>query len=534
MATTDNHAGGVRRIPHRRDTTYQFPVYRWLSWLAIAGYAVGLGCMYLLMGMFGIPAPIGWAALVFLFCVGIALLDRPKTLLTVMMFYFLLMPSNRLFGLLGLPLPGFMDELFFVPFIAVIVMSWIQRSEMPDGMWFPVAFMGVAGLSWFVNGRPAPFTTVQVTLIMLKFYIIWYFCRLTCTFRDVRQFWRWGEFYIYYAAAQFLYNCLWQRAPWVTTHPDYSGGVFGPDGTGGAHIVGYISVLALFLLAAWWIGESQKCTRRKRGWMAFLGVVITYDLVFMTDTKHVLVFMPVAFLPVLFHRSIPIRLRFSVLASGLIVAICSLVYLGALEGHFAPWRYASKMMDSPKGDAFMAVTVDFPQLVPYPILGAAPGRFLSGQAADAGAPLARRYLIPYRDEMLRGSLLHDKASRTGGSMMAWPQSDFLTLMSEFGWLGTFVYVCFMVSVVVGLWNKATRTERHPEYSAICLVMSSGVVLLGITMVISTPGTAGCLMFPWWMLIGRIWDMRVGGQDVSERAVLPAGVGEATGAGSFVA
>jgi hypothetical protein len=514
--------------------TYQFPIYRWLSWLVVFGFAAGLGLMYLVAGMFGIPAPLGWAFLVILFCAGVALLERPKALLTVMMFYFLLMPSNRLFGLLGLPLPGFLDELFFVPFVAVIVMSWIQRSETPSGMWFPLAFIGVAGLSWYVNGRPSPFTTVQVTLIMLKFFIIWYFCRLTCTFKDLNQFWRWGEFYIHYAAAQYLYNCLWQRAPWVTTHPDYSGGVFGPDGAGGAHIVGYISVLALFLLAAWWIGESRKCSRWKRGWMLFLGMVITYDLVFMTDTKHVLLFMPVAFMPVLFHRRIPARLRISVLASGVIVVICGLVYMGAWEGRFAPWRYAVRMMDSPKGDAFMAVTVDFPQLVPYPILGAAPGRFLSGQAADAGAPLARRYLTPYRDEVLRGNLVHDRGSRTGGSMMAWPQSDGLTLMSEFGWLGTLVYVGFVCSIVFGLWKKASRAVHHPEYSAVCLVLSSGVLLIGITMIISTPGTAGCLMFPWWMLIGRAWDMRIGENAVPEGEVVPGDEGLSPDGGPLAA
>ena len=51
------------RVAHRRDLTYQFPVYRWLSWLVVAGFAAGLGLMYLLAGMFGIPAPLGWAFL---------------------------------------------------------------------------------------------------------------------------------------------------------------------------------------------------------------------------------------------------------------------------------------------------------------------------------------------------------------------------------------------------------------------------------------------------------------------------------------
>lgn len=521
-STEHERTARPRPLPSGHRQEYQFPVYRWLSWLVIGGYAVGLGAMYLVAGMFGIPAPIGWSILTFILCAGIALLDRPKVLMATMMFYFLLMPGNRLLGLLGLPLPSFLDELFFIPFIAVIVMSWIQRGDMPGGIWFPMAFMGVAALSWYVNGKPAPTTAVQVTLVMLKFFIIWYFCRLSCPFDDIAHFWKWGELYIYYAAAQFLYNCLWQRAPWPTIHPDHSGGVFGPEGAGGAHIVGYISVLALFLLGAWWIGVGRNASKRKRRWMLFLGAVITYDLVFMTDTKHALLLMPLAFLPVLFHHSISSRLRLSLLAGGTVVALCAMLYLGVFTGQFDSLRYLTIMKHSPKGDAYTAVTTDFPYLVPYPILGAAPGRFFSPQAIRNNAPLARRYVIPYQDEVHRGAIMHDKGSRTGGSMLAWPQSDFLTLMGEFGWLGTAVYVGFIVVIVVGLRKKASRAIHHPECSAVCLVLASGVLLLAMTMIISTPGTAGCLMFPWWMLIGRVWDMPVAPPGEEEAEAVPHG------------
>lgn len=505
MATTENHAGGVRRIPQRRDTTYQFPVYRWLSWLTIAGYAIGLGCMYLLMGMFGIPAPIGWAALVFLFCVGIALLDRPKTLLTAMMFYFLLMPGNRLFGLLGLPLPGFIDELFFIPFIAVIVMNWIQRSEMPDGLWFPMAFMGVAALSWYVNGKPSPFTTVQVTLIMLKFYIIWYFCRLTCTFDRQGDFWKWGLGYIYYAAAQFLYNCLWQRAPWPRFHPDYSGGVFGPDAKA-AHVVGYISVLALYLLAGWWVGPGRKATKRMRFWMLFVGIVIAYDAIFMTDTKHGVMLMPLAFLPFLFHGSIPVRFRMSLLFGGGVFTLAMILFLGSTTGVLQLRKVGQRFVDSPKGDAYLAVTRDFSYLVPYPVLGAGPGRFFSGQAKDAGAPLARRYVIPYEDEAERAHILHQMAARTGSSVLAWPQCGFLTLMGEFGWLGTGAYMAFWAWVFAKLWAKARKGLHKPELAGVYLGLACGVVYLAMLQFINNTESVPCLMFPWWMLIGRIWDI----------------------------
>ena len=506
---TAEHSGMKRthRVAHRRDLTYQFPVYRWLSWLVIAGFAIGLGVMYLVAGMFGIPAPLGWAFLVVLFCAGIALLERPKQLLTFMMFYFMLMPSNRLFGLLGLPLPGFLDELFFIPFIAVIVMSCIERRELPKGRWFALWFIALGVLSWYVNRRPSPFGMVRVTLVMLKFFILWYFCRLTCPFESIEQFWRWGKFYIYYAAAQFLYNCLWQRAPWVTIHWDNSGGVFGPEGSGGAHTVGYISILALFLLAAWWMGPGRTSTRRRKAWMALMGVVIAYDLIFMTDTKHALLMMPLAFLPVLFHRAVPVRLRFGLLGGFGVVTLLGFLYISMFTGTTRFGKFVTTMLDTPKGDAYRAVTVDFPYLVPYPLLGAGPGMFFSQQAVDSGTPLARRYIIPYQAEAERSSLMHGGGTRTGGSLLAWPQCDVLTVMGEFGWLGMVLYFMFLVWVFFGLWEKARASRRDISRSIVYLVLGAGMLFLWMTMFFASTCTVPCLMFPWWMLIGRIWDMK---------------------------
>lgn len=495
----------ARRVAHRRDLTYQFPVYRWLSWLVVAGFAIGLGLMYLLAGMFGLPASLTWAALVVVFCAGIALLERPKVLLTVMMFYFLMMPLNRLFGLVGLPLPGFLDELFFIPFLAVIVMSCIQRANLPAGRWFALAFSAVALLSWYVNGKPSFFGAVRVTLVMLKFWIIWYYCRLTCTFKDMGHFWKWGRLYIYYAALQFPYNCLWHRRPWPTMHWDHSGGMFGPEGWGGAHFVGYISVLALFLLVAWFGSEGRGATRRKKWWMAFLGVVIAYDFVFMTDTKHALLMMPVAFAFFLFHPSISAKLRVGLLAGGLVVGMGSATYLSTQSRHFDIARYLLIMADSPKGEAYLAVTRDFHYLVPYPVFGAAPGRFFSEQARTSGAPLTRRYVTPYSDEMARSKIAGGH-TRTGGSLLATPASDLLTFMGEFGWIGTALYGGFVGWVLWTLWRLTDRAPPKSGANAVYLSMAGGTLFLVMTMMIAPVGTVPSVVFPWWMMVGCLWDM----------------------------
>lgn len=504
-----------KHLPESQRSTYQFPVYRWLSWLIVAGYGVGMALMFFLAGMVGLSAPLVWAFLVFVFCAGVALLGKPKALLAVMMFYFLLMPNDRVFGLVGVPLPGFVDELFFIPFLAVIVMYTIQKRHVEGGNWFALIWIGLAGLSWYANGKPSPFTTLQVTLVLLKFYIIWYYCRLTCKFDNMGQFWTWGKLYIYYAALQFPYNCLWQGRPWVTRHWDNSGGMFGPEGAGGAHMVGYISVLALFLLAAWWVGPGREATKRQKAWMVFLGAVITYDLVFMTDTKHALLIMPLAFLPMLFHRSLPIRFRVPLLVGGSIVALFGFVYISSTSSVLDFPRLWSRVARSPKGDAYAAVTRDFHYLVPYPLLGAGPGRFFSKQAENAGAPLARRYVIPYRDEDRRVALVHVKGSRTGGSMMGAPQCGVLTVMGEFGWFGMALYLGFIIWVFAMLWRKAGLAARIGG-SAVCLCLGSGVLFLTGTMFVASTETTACLMFPWWMMVGRVWDMSLGESAVPEK------------------
>lgn len=501
-------AGAAPQLPPSRRTTYQFPVYRWIGWLAVAGFAVGLTVMFFISGMFGVPAPLGWASLVILFTLGTLLLDRPRLLLLVMMFYFALMPGNRFLGLLGLPLPGFLDELFFLPLIAVIVMNWIQRRQLREATAFPLVFGLISALSWYVNGHAMIFTAIQVTLIMLKSYIVWYFCRLTCTFDDERQLLRWVWGYVIYVAAQFLYNMLWQQGPWPKFHPDHSGGVFGPDATGGAHIVGYLSVFALFLLTSWWVSLGRTASRRQRFWAMVAALVITYDFVFMTDTKHALILFPLAFWPFLFHPALPIRTRTHLALGGLLFILTSSVYfhIAAVQGGVL--QQIENIKNSPKGEMFYAVTVDFPHLVPYPLLGAGPGRFTSNQAVDARMPLARRYIIPYDDQQRRMSYWGRQGDLAQASILGIVRTDLFKLMGEFGWLGTVVFYSFYVWVIFRLFRKSLEWPMDHLASGLFLGLACSIIfLIFITFLIGVV-TVPVLVFPLWIMIGRMWDMKV--------------------------
>ena len=56
----------------------------------------------------------------------------------------------------------------------------------------PIAFGAAydpktATVSWYVNSKPSIFGTLQLTLVMLRGYILWYFCRVTCTFESEQQ-----------------------------------------------------------------------------------------------------------------------------------------------------------------------------------------------------------------------------------------------------------------------------------------------------------------------------------------------------------
>ena len=513
METSAVPSQSPAKLPASKRSSYQFPVYRWIGWLTVAGYAAGLTGMFFIAGMFGIPAPLGWAFLVVVFVLGAMLLDRPKLLLGTMMFYFLLMPSNRLMGLLALPMPTFLDELFFLPFIAVIVMNWIQRRQLKEATLFPLAFCFVAGLSWYVNGKPAGFTAVQVTLIMLKFYIVWYYCRLTCTFENPHQLskWLWG--YIAYVALQFLYNCLWQKGPWLRFHPDASGGVFGPLG-GNAHLVGYLCVFGLICIAGWWVSVGGSASRRRRWAVGIATLVIAYNLIFMTDTKHALVLFPFAFAPFLFHPHFPVRLRIWLLGAGAGFVLMSIVYFNTMLGGMRVDSTWESIKESPKADMFYAVTGDFSHLVRYPALGAGPGRFASNQAREARVPLARRYILPYYDEARRRGYFGLQGTTMVSSVAGSVNADIFVLMGEFGWLGAAAYYLFMGWVVVRLFRKSIALPRRSLMSGTYMALCCCLIFLIMLTVLTSISTIPVLMFPLWLLIGRAWDMRADGAEAA--------------------
>ena len=156
---------------------------------------------------------------------------------------------------------------------------------------------------------------------------------------------------------------------------------------------------------------------------------------------------------------------------------------------------------------FYAVTVDFPHLVPYPILGAGPGQFASEAAVGNRAPLARRYIIPYLDDDRRRGYFGGGGTVVSASVIGSPMADFFLLAGEFGWLGALLYFIFWAWVVVRLIQKSLSRSIHGIRSGMYLALACSLVFQAFLMIFTSILNVPVLVYPFWMLIGRMWDMK---------------------------
>ena len=238
-------------------------------------------------------------------------------------------------------------------------------------------------------------------------------------------------------------------------------------------------------------------------------MVIAYDLIFMTDTKHALVLFPFAFLPFLFHPALPARLRAGLLAGGGVFILVSIFYFQMAAGSFRWGAYIENFKTTPKGLMLHAVTADFPYLVAFPMLGAGPGRFTSNQAIAARMPLSRRYIIPYDDEQRRLSYWGQGGSVTQASILGIVRTDFFRVMGEFGWIGAATFYAFLSWLSYRLFRKSTEWPLDRLESGMFLGLSCCVIFIIFVTFIFDSFTIPVVTFPLWILIGCMWDMKPG-------------------------
>ena len=184
-----------------------------------------------------------------------------------------------------------------------------------------------------------------------------------------------------------------------------------------------------------------------------------------------------------------------------------MIYISHAVGMTKFRQYMEAAKVSPKAKMFYAVTTDFHHLVPYPLLGAGPGMFMSLQAVDARTPLARRYVIPYEDENRRRGYFGMQGSVISASVVGSTQTDLFVLMGEYGWLATIVYYGFWGWLIVKLFQKSNRLPPKSLQSGICISLACCLLAQAVVMSLSMVLLIPPLMYPIWILLGRMWDMK---------------------------
>lgn len=477
-----------------RDPSIRIP----LAAMGIAVFLIGLLGSFWLAGLFGFSPAILWSALVLLFLSGVYFLERPKFFLILMFLYYAFFVNGVFCGYYVIPIPfiRLLDEAILAVPLLIIAMRAIQR-QLPRGATsFPLLYLALAGLSYLVNDVP-PLNTVRVTLSYGKFFIFWYFARVIGPWSP-REKRIWFVLLVSYALLQVPFNFIWQRNVVVTTHPDDSIGTIGS-----AHMVGYISTITLFLIAGWLVSLKSPVPRLRV--LAVLGaaLLIGYNLIFLTDTKHVLFIVPLAALPFLLYPRFNLRVRVGFASAMVVFAAASWLYLSVATSaqQYRPRDMIRTVQLSGRGTVFRVITRVLPGEVPFFILGAGPGNFTSTVALHSFRPLSQKYILPYIINLFRSRGFAPEASVLGGVM-----SSLYTLWGEFGPITMVAYYLFWGYVIRHLWRRCLAAGRKDFDNGQRIALVSSLITMTLVSVIMEIFYMGILMLPLWTLAGVYWDL----------------------------
>jgi hypothetical protein len=473
--------------------SYRLPI----ALLVFVGFLVGLIASFWFAGMFGVAPSLLWPSVVLAFLGGIFFLQHPKLYLAFTFAYYGFFLNGVLFGVYYVPFPmaRIFDELLLAIPLAIIVMKSINRSLPRGATMFPFFYISLAILSYKVNHVPL-IDAFRITLSFFKFYIYWYFARAIGPWSQKEKK-RWFVALVAFAAFQFVMDIIWQRNIVPTTHPDNSVG-----SVGNAHFVGYLSSFALFYMAGWFLARQKPY--RLSGTILACGTVLilAYNLIFMTDTKHALIFLPVAGLPFLFYRGLGPRTRFAIVAVASVFMLASWLYIttNPFSQRIGVIEYGKAIARSGKGFVFHVTFQVLPREVPFYPLGAGPGNFCSTAAVYAFRPLAVKYVVPFIITAMRS-----RGAAAEASVLGSPSSALLVLFGEFGLLSALAYIGFWLWVARTLWRRGVKTHPATFDSGQALALSGCVIFMLLLGSLSEMFAYGIIMMPVWTLIGMHWD-----------------------------
>jgi hypothetical protein len=466
--------------------------------LAVLIFFLGLLGAFFVAGVFGIAPPVFWAAVVIFFFISVFFLAHPKVYLLAMLIYFGFFTNAILLGRFFIPVPfsQVFDELILVVPLAILVMRGIQRTLPRHATWFPLFYTVLCVLSYKANQAPL-MNALRVWLTFGKFYIFWYFARAAGPWSAVekkRVVWM----VVLFALVQLPFNVIWHRGLRVTI------GDFGTGTIGDAHMVGYVSTYGLFLLLALFLAKKHPFRPRPMAGYGVIAALISYNLIFLTDSKHVLVLLPLVGLPVLLSVRRSLRLRLFLVGAALAIALPSYAYLSSIrrEGKLTvrPSDYWYAMIHSGKGEVLRTILHELPDILPYPWLGAGPGNFCSAVATSSYRPLAVQYVLPYVIHALRSGGLSTESSVIGN-----PRTTLFILWGEMGVINALGYLGFWLYVLKGLWARSRRRDTPALDSECQIALFCNLVFLMILGLLIDTFSISILTLPLWALIGIFWD-----------------------------
>jgi len=467
--------------------------------LAVAIFAIGLVLSIAFATSLGLPPDVLWSGGLIAFFLFVLCLQRPKLFLFFVFIYYGFFPAGTLLGQIAVPIPmlGRLDELVLMVPLAVLVMKGV-RQELPKGATvFPLVYWLLWLLSTKVNDAPT-MNAFRVGLSYFKFFVYWYFARVAGPW-SVRERRAWATGFVLFALLQFPLNVFWNRAPYLRLVDSARGSL------GSAHLVGYVESIALLLLLSWAMSSARKSPLRVMVFL-FSGLVLSYDLIFMTDTKHILPILPIAAVFLIAAPRLRMRTRLAVIGLGLLFVCASYYYLTiAVErtgGYIlAPREYVYGSLESGKGYVLRTILHYLPSRNPwFYLFGAGPGNFCSAVAVHAFRPLAEQHVLPFVIHALRSAGGAAESSVIGG-----PITSLFTLWGELGVPATIAYYLFWVYAIVHMTRSGWTSPELDAEAARRLAISGILLLLFFISSLVEVFTFGSMIMPTWTIAGMNWD-----------------------------
>lgn len=422
----------------------------------VAGFLlVGLVLMVLLG-----PVP-GWSLLI-AGTWGAMLIGRPKLLLFI--YWCWITVSFYVQAFVGNMLTIWGDEMMVGLMLGVLLTHHIRaRIRLPELKMAKRALAGLTALivlSAFANHVPK-LLVFHFALQYMRFFLLLYYAYYFLSSKDLTTVL--GTI-IWLFILQVVLNLGWLLG--INPLPNWMSGPDFAIGTGlGANLVAYYSVAVICIMIAYVRYSS-------RPWQKIAGVALlltAFFQLYISFTFHAYLLCGVCVALQLYLPPRPIHERVFQIGQAAVAAVILVVIASQLPAaesvkrFFHPdylkfrWR---NMVDGPKGQSYKNNFYYLPKEVPFFLIGAGAG--------NAGSMVGRMNRRPLADKYFNwvDLAVESRSLSGGGSIAGGPMTGILTLWSELGPLGLFLYWGLQVYAAVRIGRAVRRGKYTGRYKRI--------------------------------------------------------------------